>query len=361
MKISDIDRNFSLDSEIGQKNGSLVFMNCREEPFLLTGLAEDSGGRVLRLPERVIKNTRPELAWLAGHTSGVRLRFRTNSPYIALNATVPSVDLMCHMPLTGSSGFDVYAGRSFEMFLAPATISTLNFEKLGYFNSPADSEGFRDITVNFPLYNRVERLAVGLDKNSILLPPKKTKYGKVVFYGSSITQGGVASRPGNNYANILAKNLDFELINLGFSGNAFGDSDIVDYIASIPMAAFVMDYDFNARSLEELKSTHEPMYRKIRLKQPDVPIIMMTNPVPDLYKNNANSEERYLLLRDNYEKAVASGDKNLRFIDGKTLLGLTERDTCTVDNLHPNDLGFFRMAETVYPVLKEVLEKGLHI
>lgn len=358
MKISDIDKNLKVESTISENNNNIQFLDCHTQPFELTGLAEDNEGRFLRLPFELMERTRPELSWLSRHTSGVRLRFRTNSPYIALNAVVPSVDLMCHMPLTGSCGFDLYAGKTFEMFLAPATITTVQFEKLGYLKSTADSEGYRDITINFPLYNRVTSLAVGLDKNSTLLPPKETRFGKVVFYGSSITQGGVASRPGNNYANILAKNLDFELINLGFSGSAFGDSDIVEYIASIPMAAYVMDYDFNARSYEELKNTHEPMYRKIRQKQPNVPIVMITNPVPDLYLNNVNAAGRFQVVCDTYEKAVTEGDENVRFINGKTLLGETERDTCTVDNLHPNDLGFLRMAETIYPVLKEVLEKN---
>ncbi len=263
---------------------------------------------------------------------------------------------MSHMPLTGSSGFDVYAGKTFEMFLAPPDLTTLQFEKLGDFYSPTDSEGFRDITINFPLYNQVTSLVVGLEKDRVVLPPKKTKFGAVVFYGSSVTQGGVASRPGNNYPNILSKNLDFELINLGFSGNAFGDSEIVDYIASIPMAAYVMDYDFNARSPEELQATHEPMYRKIREKQPSVPIILVTNPVPDLGGRLDKFKIRYKIICDTYNKAISEGDKNIKFINGMTLLGDTERDTCTVDSIHPNDLGFFRMAQTIYPILKEVLE-----
>ncbi|HBL83862.1 MAG: hypothetical protein A2Y17_08020 [Clostridiales bacterium GWF2_38_85] len=354
MHISDIDKNFKIESKI--ENDNLIWLDCHTQPFVLTGLAADVEGRFLRLPAELMERTRPDLAWLAKQTSGARLRFRTDSPFIALNATLPSVDLMCHMPLTGSSGFDVYSGKSMVMFMAPVTITTLQFEKLAWLSQPADDDGFRDITINFPLYNRVTSLAIGLSKDSAILPPKPTAYGKVVFYGSSITQGGVASRPGNNYANILAKNLDFELINLGFSGNAFGDSEIADYIASIPMAAFVMDYDFNSRSLDELRATHEPLYRKVRATQPNVPIIMITNPVPDIYCHIKDDENPRLdIIYATYQKALAEGDKNVRFINGLTLFGKTERDTCTVDNLHPNDLGFFRMAEAVYPVLREVL------
>ncbi len=350
MKISDIDINFKTTSDT---NNNIVYIDCREKPFELTGIAEGSK-EFIRLPEYLMKTVRPPLAFLAQYTSGVRLRFRTDSSYIALKVTLPSVDLMPHMPLTGSSGFDIYSGKQFQMFVSPLNTDT-KFERSTVFYAPADNDGFRDVTINFPLYNKVSEVLIGLDKHSNLLPPKKTKYGKVVFYGSSITQGGVASRPGNNYANILAKNLDFELVNLGFSGNAFGDTEIAEYIASIPMNAFVMDYDFNARSTEELENTHEAMYRIIRNKQSDVPIILITNPFPDFLGREDSSKERLDIIHRTYEKAVSEGDKNIYFIDGKTLVGTSERDTCTVDGTHPNDLGFFRMSEIIYPVLKKAL------
>lgn len=356
MRISDIDKNLSIESKI--ENQNLIWLACQAEPFELTGLAGCDSGMFTRLPVTLLPQVRPELAWLSRHTSGARVRFRTNSAFIALSATLPSVDMMPHMPLTGSSGFDVYAGDILEMFATPPNLTTTSFEKLTYFYTPANSDGFRDIVINFPLYNRVSSLAIGLDKNAVIEAPKKTRHGKVVFYGSSITQGGVASRPGNNYANILAKWLDFELINLGFSGNAFGDEIIADYIASIPMDAFVMAYDFNSRSLEELEATHESMYQKVRAAQPQAKIILVSNPVPDIYPNVFKTNTRRLeIITATYEKAIRNGDDKVWFINGATLLGDSDRDTCTVDNCHPNDLGFFRMAETIRPVLEEALNK----
>ena len=354
MKISDIDKNLSIESKI--ENEKLVWLDCEAAPFELTGLAGRDSGMYTRLPSELLSQVRPELQWLSRHTSGARLRFRTNSAFIALSAKLPSVDMMPHMPLTGSSGFDVYAGNTLEMFVTPSNQNTTSFEKQTYFYTAADKDGFRDIVINFPLYNRVSSVAIGLDKDAVVEPPKKTRFGKVVFYGSSITQGGVASRPGNNYANILAKWLDFELINLGFSGNAFGDEIIADYIASIPMDAFVMDYDFNARSVEELEATHKPMYRKVRAAQPQAKIIIVTNPVPDIYANVHKTAKRRLeIITATYEKAVRNGDDKVWFINGVTLLGDSDRDTCTVDNVHPNDLGFFRMAHTIRPVLEAAL------
>lgn len=351
MKITEVDKNFAVSESSGEK----VFLDCRTDPMELTGLADRANGSFSRLPQEIEDVVRAELKWLARQTSGARLRFRTDSREITLRAKLPSVMLMRHMPLTGSSGFDVYAGRKLAGICAPVDLNSTTFEQSVKLDSAPDKGGMRDVTVNFPLYNFVDSLEVGFDHDSTLEPPHATRYGRVVFYGSSITQGGVASRPGTNYANLLAKNLDFELYNLGFSGNAFGDEPIADYIASLPMKVFVMDYDFNARSLEELEATHLPMYLKLREKQPEAGVIFITNPVAGVYLSLESAARRNAIVLKTYEYAVSHGDERVRYIDGASLFGEDERDTCTTDRLHPNDLGFFRMARRVEPVLSELL------
>ena len=115
----------------------------------------------------------------------------------------------------------------------------------------------------------------------------------------------------------------------------------------------VLDYDFNAPSVEWLKETHYPLYKKIRLAQPNVPIVFMTR--PNYFYDPKNCEPRREVIYNNYLKAKADGDENVWFIDGKTLLGQDEWDSCTVDNCHPNDLGFYRMAEKVGEVLSKLV------
>lgn len=353
MKISEIDKNLAVESELKKNNDKIAFVDATSAPIVITGAAEP----YLRLPQSLIDTLRPELAWLSRYTSGIRVRFRTDSPFIVINATLPSVDLMCHMPLTGSSGFDVYVGTTFEGFAAPAGITTTHFEKMINFVSPADEDGMRDITINFPLYNRVTSLSVGFDESRSIVAPKKQKYGKVAFYGSSITQGGCASRPGNNYSQILAKWLDFEPINLGYSGNAFGDTAIAEYIASLELDAFVMDYDFNARSYEELETTHEPFFKTIRNAQPTTPIVFVTNPIARILDRMESSIIRKDIILKTYMNARQAGDDNVYFVDGMTLLDGIDYGCCTVDNLHPTDLGFLRMAEHIYPMLEKALER----
>ena len=354
MKISEIDKNLAVESELKNGNDNIAFLDATDAPIKLTGCAEP----YVRVPRAQIETLRDGLAWLSQHTSGVRVRFRTDSPFIVVNATLPSVELMCHMPLTGSSGFDVFVGDTFENFVAPPDVNTPHFEKMITFVTPADSDGWRDITVNFPLYNRVKEVKIGFDKTKSIAEPKKQKYGKVAFYGSSITQGGCAARPGNNYSQILARWLDFEPVNLGYSGNAFGDQVTADYIASLDLDAFMMDYDFNARSLEELESTHEPFFKTFRAKHPTTPVIFITNPIAKIQDRMEDSIKRKEIILRTYNNAKAAGDENVWFIDGANLLDGLDFQCCTVDNVHPTDLGFLRMADHCLPTLREALEKN---
>ena len=65
--------------------------------------------------------------------------------------------------------------------------------------------------------------------------------------------------------------------------------------------------------------------------------------------------ERRKVIYKTYENAVNSGDKNVYFIDGQTFFGEKDRHFCTCDCCHPNDLGFYRMAQVIEPVIKQIL------
>ena len=125
---------------------------------------------------------------------------------------------------------------------------------------------------------------------------------------------------------------------------------MADFINTIPMKAFVYDYDHNAPTVEHLRDTHEAFFLRIREKNPLLPVIMMTRP-----GKTEKFEERREIVRKTYENAIARGDKNVYFIDGQTFFGEKDRNLCLADNVHPNDLGFYRMAEVIEPVIKKVL------
>lgn len=344
--ISKIDRNLAV---AGIDAPDCVFHDVRNAPFEIYGLFKPTEGKTFRrLPEEVAKATSEGVLRLHTNTAGGRVRFSTDSEYIAISCKLPNITRFAHMPTTAASGFDMYISKGgrdvFEKCFTPPWDMTDGYSTIYHFGDRKS----REITINFPLYNDVDSLHIGLEPDAALSGGRKYKYEKpVVYYGSSITQGGCASRPGNCYEALISQKLDCDYINLGFSGSAKGEDAIMDYIASLPMSIFVYDYDHNAPNAEHLAATHHKGYLKIREKHPDLPIIMVTAPVDD----RALAEPRYIPCRDvimkSYLDAKASGDENVWFIDGAAFFDGPNTDACTVDGCHPNDLGFSRMASAI--------------
>ncbi len=213
-----------------------------------------------------------------------------------------------------------------------------------------------DYIINFPLYNNVSSLHIGVSRTAQFETPASYRdVPPVVFYGSSITQGGCASRPGNCYQNFLSRWLNLDYINLGFSGNGKAEDTIVQYMNALPMSVFVSDYDHNAPTPEYLQNTHYKMYETIRKAHPTLPYIMISKPDFNPHDPRTDDIERRRIVMESYCRAVANGDNHVYFIDGAALFSGFERDACTVDGVHPNDLGFYRMAQGIYPVLKDIL------
>ncbi|PKM61387.1 MAG: hypothetical protein CVU97_07235, partial [Firmicutes bacterium HGW-Firmicutes-21] len=184
-------------------------------------------------------------------------------------------------------------------------------------------------------------------------PAKRTVEKPIAFYGSSITQGGCVSRPGNMYAHIVCRALDADCINLGFSGSAMGEQSVAEYLAAREMSAFVMDYDYNSPTVESLEQTHSAFFDTVRRSHPVLPIILVTHPY---YAAETNGDAlRKNVVKATYKNALAKGDKNVYFVDSESFFPSEMRDLYSVDNLHPNDLGQFMMAKTILPVLQNAL------
>ena len=345
--IAKIDKNFKVETNI--EKSDIRFYNARVEPFKIYGVYHEDG-KFRRMPESVARTVSEGVYALHSNTAGGRLRFRTNSPYIAISAKMPTVGKMSHFALCGSSGFDLYINaQHYRSYIPP-----FNFDD-GY-EGVIDvcGDDMKDVLINFPLYSDVSELYIGLAESAVIEAPAPYSVEKpVVYYGSSVTQGGCASRPGTAYQGFISRELDVDFINLGFSGNARAEKEMYDYIKTLDMSVFVMDYDYNAPSAEYLKDTHEKMFLAIREAQPELPIIMMSLPeftLPEWAK------ERRDIIRQTYERALLRGDKNVYFIDGPTLMALCG-DEGTVDYTHPTDFGFYSMAKAVSKVLREILGK----
>ena len=345
--ITKIDKNFKVETKI--ERPGLVMRSVEEECFSVHGVFKENG-KYRRIPEAVAKSVSEGVEFLHVHTAGGRIRFVTDSEYVAVSAVLNNISRMPHFPLTGCAGIDVYADGRYAGLIKPPYDVEDKYEGV----VDLGEKKFREITVNMPPYSGVSELYIGLNENSCVKKADGYKVEKpVVFYGSSITQGGCVSRPGMTYEELLSRKLSFDYINLGFSGSAKGEPEISEYIAALDMSVFVFDYDHNAPNYEHLKKTHEPFFKKIRENHPDLPVIFMSRP-----KYNLTEAEiaRKNIIERTYNNAKNSGDGNVYYIDGSTLMNDEICENGTVDDCHPTDLGFFSMAERIAPVLKEILK-----
>lgn len=340
---------------LGERTLIMKFFNILESPIKIDGLAVVEQGRFHRLPDDVINNVNEGVTGLAKQSAGACVRFRTDSPVVFVKVTLISGGCMNHMPLSGQSGVDIYIDGQYISSIRPDSSQTVTYEGTAVLPVIFEKGVLHDVRINLPLYNGITDMQIGVDDGFQLESPSPYTIEKpIVFYGSSITQGGCASKPGNAYCSMLARWLDAAHINLGFSGSARGEESIGSYIASLSMSVFVLDYDHNAPSIEHLQNTHARFFNQIRSAQLDLPIVIVSKPDFDL--SPIDNTKRRSIINETYNNAINAGDTKVWFVDGEMLFGTHDRGACTVDGCHPNDLGFYRMAETIYPILRKILK-----
>ncbi len=285
--------------------------------------------------------------------AGGRIVFRTNAPEFTVRAELEGLCPDVAISLLACQSVRVMAGDRNEAVIAgtamPKNHSTTFAE--GVVKKKAEME---EVMLFLPRNEAVKNIEIELPDGAEIAEARPYKYGPVMFYGSSITEGGCGSTGVSNYIQLLSRWLDFDYYNFGFSSSARGELEMADYINTIEKTAFVMDYDHNAPTAEHLEKTHETFFKRIRSKNPDMPVIIMSAPNFDYLKD---AELRRSIIYSTYKNAVESGDKNVYFIDGESFFGMEDREFCTVDHTHPGDLGFYRMAKVIEPALKKILEQ----
>ena len=360
MDIKKLDKNFDMTFVAPE---DLEWFSIEEAPFSLHGVTySKEEGLYRRLPKAVAEATSEGVAFLSKNTAGGRVRFSTNSPYIAVRMEEPWTAPMSHMTIAGTYGVSLFVNNKFVGTVMPsyaqianATNGKIIFDGIKY--PYGVGEKAYQAEIFFPLYSAVNSIYIGLKKGCVLQEAKAYKHtAPVLFYGSSITQGGCACKPADDYVNRLSRMLNTEILNLGFSGNAKGERAMAEYIASQNASVFVMDYDYNAPDAEYLAKTHFALYETIRKSHAKTPIIMMTKPAIAGYEYRPGNKERKEVIWNTFAKAKEQGDNNVYFVDCYGCFGEMENGECgTVDDCHPDSLGFLRMAERVYPVLNTLL------
>ncbi len=349
MKIEDIDKNFASSSAIPE---GTEFFDVTQKPFSVHGVFTENGA-FTRMPLKEAEKINDGVRSLCHCTAGGRVRFSSDTDYMVILAHLSEPIPMPHAPYILSAGFDIYRdGHYFQTVRPPLDFS---LKRYTYF---AESDGkSHEYTVVMPCYGGVESLFIGLSAGCNLMPSSPYKISTpFIYYGSSITQGGCASRPGMTYQEILSRTFDADYFNFGFSGSAKGEEEMADFINSIikkyGCEIFIYDYDHNAPSAEHLEKTHALFFKKIRNENPLLPIIMLSMPSPSTSASRDNYLRRDIIERT-YKAAVSEGDENVCFIGGEEFAPDGE---CTVDGIHLSDLGFYNMAKRIEKEIKKILK-----
>lgn len=298
-----------------------------------------------RLPARA-KDKVPPAVWDLGRRSaGLVVRFLTDSTRIA--AVWDGGGAMNHMAATGNSGLDLYARRDGRwVFIGvgrPKTEQTL--DELAR-NLPAKTTEY---LLYLPLYNGVTDLKIGIDPAASITRPAARPRGKdrpIVFYGTSITQGGCASRAGMCHPAILGRWLDREVINLGFSGSGKMEPAMAEFIGELDASLFVLECLPNM-TLDMVRERVKPFVHHLREAHRDTPILLVESPL------NIGANAGNTALRKVYDDLKQESVAHLYYLPGDDQLAGEENGT--VDGVHPTDLGFYRMAVTYRPVLEKIL------
>jgi len=309
-----------------------------------------------RLPGRANGEVREAVWNLSRHSAGMVTRFRTDADAIWVDYKVTSSRLaMPHMPATGVSGVDLYASdKAGDWRWVAVTRPTTQTMKTRIIGSLLP--GARDYAAYLPLYNGTEYLKIGVAADAVFEPIAPRTIKPIVFYGTSITHGACASRPGMPHPAILGRRLKRPIINLGFSGNGKMEKEVGKYLCELDPAVYVIDCLPNMVG-NEVAARTEPLVRQLRKARPETPILL----VEDRTYANAGfvqgSRERHAAsrqaLKNSHARLVAAGFEKLGYLRGEALLGKDRDDT--TDGSHPSDLGFYRHADAME---KELVKLG---
>lgn len=364
VKITDVDKK--MGAYVDDSTNMVFYNPLLNDNFIIEGLPFiNEHKQYFRIPIDQQKKVTDAVWWLSAQPSGGQIRFKTDSKKISVKIKSKGDYLMCHMPKTGQQGVDLYFKLNNQ--------KTYQFFTCAKFNAPcdefesiifeADNKANKEIIINLPLYEGLHEILIGVEKDAIIKKARKHKLeGKVVIYGTSVTQGGCASRPGMSFTNILSRKLDVEFVNLGFSGSGLGEVELAHIINRIDNKNLViLDYDANGGATGDMEYNLEPFIDTIRSKNPSIPILVISKlpfpPVQFFQKEIDKRNKFYNIQKDMVNKKAALGDKNIYFLDGYELYNHKDAHEFSVDGYHPTDLGFYMIAKKLYPIIRKLIKK----
>jgi lysophospholipase L1-like esterase len=357
--IGSLDKNLKVKGL--SETQTFRWLPATDRKLTVQGLAwfHENRDTFFRLPLRAQKLVREPVWHLAQCPASARIAFRSDTSSLAVRATLRDTNHMPHMPMTGSNGLALFAGepggklRPWRTAVPDQTAPSFERELLT--NVPTKMREFR---LYLPLYKALDKLEIGFTPGATILRPSPYALPRpVVFYGTSITQGGCANTAGTDFVSNIGRLLNLDVVNLGFSGNGKGEPELARLIAEIDASLYVLDYAANTHAAEMRKTL--PVFIEIlRGRRPLTPILLVSqvayaglNFDPAIRERLDGTRE---CLMDNFLRQRRKGDRNIHFVDGYGLIPFGA-ESATVDGGHPTDHGFRLMADRLAPALEHIL------
>ncbi len=345
------------DLKQGSDNDTTVWYDATQ--FEILGQAwTDLAHPYDRLPVHAETKVRPELWRLSTHSSGLVIYFSSNATSIHVRWYLRYNADLSHMAATGVKGVDLYAWNEgkWQFINCGRPSGKENETKL----ITGMSSEWKEFLLYLPLYDGIDSLFIGINSNSEIRSPGESRLsGKpIIFYGTSITQGGCATRPGMAYTSIIERQLGREVINLGFSGNGRMEPELAELMSGIDAACYVIDCLPNLNS-EQVTERTIPFVELLKGKQPEIPVLLIESVIPeDAFFNQERRSEveaKNKNLFASFQQLQQQGIQKLYYVPWEKLVGYDHE--ATVDGVHYTDLGFMRYADRIIQYLEGILEK----
>lgn len=309
-----------------------------------------------RLPARAEGVVREAVWNLSRDSAGMLTGFHTDATEIHVRYRLFRDRVaMSHMPATGVSGIDLYGRELAGVWRWVGVTRPESQEYSGRVTDDLDPWN-RAYRIYLPLYNGIDALEIGVARDAEFQPSTPRSEKPILFYGTSITHGACASRPGMCHPSILGRRLDLPVIDLGFSGNGRMEPEVGALLSELDPAVYVIDCLPNMTP-EEVGSRTEPLIRQLRAARPTTPIVLVEDRTFGYAWIKARVREQHRERREQLQRVFArlqlEGMADLYYLEGDGLLG--DDSEGTTDGSHPSDLGFFRQANAFEPVLREAL------
>lgn len=359
MDLKKIDKN--LVDIAYESDEELKYYTLPADGFSVHGIKYyEEEGRFLRMPFTFAKSVNYGLFTLSRMLAGGRIIFSTDSDVLDLVVECQdSAFRVSTMTTVSACGFTLHEIQDDGWWQFIHNFVPTNDDKFGYrFKQKLKGGKMRNYIIHTSLYQDAISIKIGLSKNAKVevLRPYRSDVKPILYYGSSVTQGCCVSRADMAYQALISKWNNIDFINHGYSGTARGETAVAEFLAKeYDPSLFVCAYDYNAETADFLRDTHYNFYKTFRKINPDVPVLFTSRADADSYPQSI--AERKAIILETVKRAKDEGDDKVYFQDGGEFFGVKDRDKCTIDDCHPNDLGAYRIAETLYNKFIEIDEK----